>query len=79
MNVSSRLRNAVFSAATVLSLGFGAAQAFAAPRAPEAVGAAMAECTSYDIYYCNQSCKSRGYFAGTCEVLSNGYKYCNCF
>lgn len=79
MNVSTQARNAVFAVATVLSLGFGAAQAFAAPRAPEAVSASMAECTGTDIYYCGQSCRSRGYFGGTCEVLSNGFKYCNCF
>jgi|GEM_PF-2239061 len=77
MNRPARIRNAVFSMVTVLSLGFGAAQAFAAPRA--SAETAMEACTSLDVYRCNQSCKSRGYFAGTCEVLSNGYKYCNCF
>jgi hypothetical protein len=76
MNVSTQARNAVFAVATVLSLGFGAAQAFAAPRAAET---SMTACTSYDVYYCNQSCKSRGYFGGTCAELSSGTKYCNCF
>ena len=71
---SSRIRNAFFSAATVLALGFGAAQAFAAPSAPQRDGAALA-CAQP---YCYNSCRSSGYLGGFCEEF-NGSTYCECY
>lgn len=73
-----RIKRAVFSVVTVLALGFGAAQAFAAPSAPQKAGTAAA-CTDLQSYYCGQSCKSRGYPWGTCAELPGGGTYCNCF
>jgi hypothetical protein len=77
MTGSARVRNVVFSLATTLALGFGAAQAFAAPGA--AAGAAVQACTSLQSYRCGQDCKSRGYPWGTCAELPDGSTYCNCF
>jgi hypothetical protein len=73
MTGSARIRNTVFSLATVLTLGFGAAQAFAAPSAPQK-GAAMA----CNISTCMWLCQRSGYSAGFCEEF-NGSSYCECF
>jgi hypothetical protein len=49
----------LFALATVSALGFGAAQAFAAPAA----GAQARACTSAQ---CNADCRARGYDGGIC-------------
>lgn len=76
MTGSTRIRNAVYSAATVLALGFGAAQAFAAPGAPQKD--AGASCSGTQINSCYYSCRSRGYMSGICELSSSGYPLCEC-
>lgn len=73
MNGASRIRNAVFAAVTALSLGFGAAQAFAAPGAP-AKGDAVLACNPAT---CSYDCTRRGYYGGIC-MSYNGTLYCYC-
>ena len=70
---STRIRNAAFSLVTVLALGFGAAQAFAAPAARPAEAAFYCSPTS-----CNFNCKQRGAAGGFCEDLG-GYQSCACY
>jgi hypothetical protein len=75
MTGRAQIRNAVFSLATALSLGFGAAQAFAAPGAPLQSNADS--CTGTQWNQCYYSCRSQGYRSGICE-LYNGYPVCEC-
>ena len=74
MKVSTRVRNAVFSLTTVLALGFGAAQAFAAPAAKPDAKAAF-YCSAYS---CNFDCQRRGALGGFCETIG-GYSRCECY
>lgn len=61
MNSSARIRNVAFSLATVFSLGFGMAHAFASPG----TGADTARACSWT--YCDYDCRARGYSFGMCE------------
>jgi hypothetical protein len=67
----TRIRRAIciglFSAATVSALGFGAAQAFAAPSAP-------ARATVCGDERCDAICVSKGYAYGDCSTGA-----CRCF
>ncbi|HEY0018841.1 MAG TPA: hypothetical protein VGC13_21250 [Longimicrobium sp.] len=70
---SVRFRNAAFSLATVLTLGFGAVQAFASPQPAKA--GSKAYCAAYS---CDLNCRQRGALGGFCE--SNGYTtFCSCY
>lgn len=71
---STRIRNVVFSAVTLLALGFGAVQAFAAPSAPKK----GATCSGTQWNTCYYRCKSMGYMSGSCELV-NGYPVCDCY
>lgn len=73
MTGSARRRNVVFSVATLLTLGFGAVQAFAAPRAQ--ADAARRACS---LASCDYGCRSRGYLGGLCDEV-NGTQYCECY
>jgi hypothetical protein len=75
MNGSSRIRNAAFAAATVLALGFGAAQAFAAPQPAVKSGEKAFYCSPTS---CNFDCQRRGAVGGFCENLG-GYQSCACY
>ncbi|HEU4883867.1 MAG TPA: hypothetical protein VFT45_16525 [Longimicrobium sp.] len=57
--VRHHARRGIFALATAAALGFGAAQAFAAPA--QAAGAWA--CTNAQ---CNLDCKARGYDGGIC-------------
>lgn len=63
------LRKALFASVTALALGFGAAQAFAAP-APAADEKAL-YCSEFS---CNYDCRRRGYSGGFCGAIS-----CSCY
>lgn len=76
MTGSARIRNGVFSLATVLTLGFGTVQAFAAPGAPQQKN--EESCTGAQWSTCVNRCRSQGYMGGTCE-LYNGYPLCDCY
>jgi hypothetical protein len=52
-------QRSLFALATASALGFGAAQAFAAPAAPAEARA----CTNAQ---CNLDCRARGYDGGVC-------------
>ncbi len=67
MKASSRLHTVVFGAATLLSLGFGAAQALASP----AEGSARRACTTA---VCHSLCVESGYSYGSCR---DG-RFCTC-
>ena len=58
----------MFSASAACALGFGAAQAFAAPSAP---AAARLSCSDER---CDANCVSRGYAYGDCSTGA-----CRCF
>lgn len=64
------LRKALFASVTALALGFGAAQAFAAP-APAADAKNSLYCSQAS---CNYDCRRRGYSGGFCGAV-----YCNCY
>jgi hypothetical protein len=59
----------------VLALGFGAAQAFAAPGVAPKHGAARRSC---DQAFCDNTCRSHGYSVGLCET-DYGTSYCTCY
>jgi hypothetical protein len=57
--IGRRTQRGLFALATAAALGFGAAQAFAAPAAP----GARAACTTAQ---CNLDCRRMGYDGGVC-------------
>lgn len=61
--ITKRMQGAVLALATVASLGFGAAQALAAPRE----AAAAERCTDYT---CRSRCINLGYAGGSCSGAS---------
>jgi hypothetical protein len=61
--ITKRIHGAVLALATAAALGFGGAQAFAAPA--EAAGAAR--CADYT---CNSRCVNLGYAGGNCVGAS---------
>jgi hypothetical protein len=67
MKAASRLHTLAFGAATLLSLGFGAAHAFASP----AEAAARRACTTA---VCHSLCVESGYSYGSCR---DG-RFCTC-
>ena len=69
---STRIRSAAFSLVTVLALGFGAAQAFAAPVAKPA---AALYCSPTS---CDLNCRQRGAAGGFCEDRG-GFQSCACY
>lgn len=73
MSASARLTRAVFSAATVLTLGFGVTQAFASPG-PAAAPEKAFYCSSAQ---CNFDCQRRGARGGFCEGYMN--MLCSCY
>lgn len=74
MNGSARIRSAVFSAATVLALGFGAAQAFASPGTAVRAEEKAFYCSASQ---CNFDCQRRGARGGFCEGPM--YPTCQCY
>lgn len=63
---------AVFGAAVLAALGFGTAQAFAAPGIP-----ARNDCSTYPVN-CNDLCQGYGYLGGSCVNGAYGPK-CLCY
>ena len=57
------------AAITVMFLGFGAAQAFAAPASSEQTRLAC------DFFTCDESCRAAGYSAGSCTYKD----VCRCY
>jgi hypothetical protein len=56
--IRRRTQRSLFALASVAALGFGAAQAFAAPAAADARACTTAQC--------NLDCRARGYDGGVC-------------
>lgn len=65
------LRNGLIALATMSVLGFGAAQALAAPAGPAGVRA----CGPFPSPNCNTWCQERGYSRGVCTPGNN----CKCY
>lgn len=62
------LRNTLFSAVTVATLGFGASQAFAAPTAQKP----SLSCEPWGDAHCIEWCRGRGADSGTCDMSYEG-------
>lgn len=75
MSRSSRIVwNGLFAASMVLTLGFGAVQAFASPVAAPEAGKAF----YCDSLQCNSDCKRQGYDGGYCEYFYPSRATCVC-
>ena len=72
MSRTKMLRNGLFAAATLSALGFGAAQAFAAPAAPTSRFA----CNPWDEPRCIEYCQNKGADTGTCD--ERYVNFCRC-
>ncbi len=76
MHGMTGIRNVIFSAATVLALGFGAAQAFAAPQPAAKAAEKAAYC---DYTSCNFNCRQlEGAAGGYCQDWG-GRLECVCY
>jgi hypothetical protein len=69
MPQSSTLRRTLFAAGVLGCLGFGSAQAFAAPRAAAAPAALCNDTV------CAAGCIAKGYWGGYCTQTSGCYCY----